>query len=85
MKQLCTLVLKKGLRDDQIREAASILNKVGIPFFTYNMMGLPGECLQGALKTLGMNIDIRTKCEWITWQHYGKLNICMYAVCSKTT
>ncbi len=63
-EKLRNLVLKKNLRDDQIREAAAVLNKVRIPFFTYNMMGLPGEHLRDAFKTLELNIQIGSKCAW---------------------
>jgi len=63
-EKLRNLLLKKSLKDDQIREAASILHKVKLPFFTYNMIGLPGERLQDALKTLELNIEIGTECAW---------------------
>jgi len=63
-ESLRNMLLKKSLSDDQIREAASFLNRVGIPFFTTNMMGLPGERLDQALKTLTLNIEIGTKCAW---------------------
>lgn len=57
-------VLQKELTDDQIREGAAVLNDVGLSFFTTNMMGLPGETLEEAIKTLQLNIDIGTKCAW---------------------
>jgi radical SAM superfamily enzyme YgiQ (UPF0313 family) len=59
---LRNLVLRKRLSDEQIRNAASILHQVGIPFFTYNMMGLPGERLNQAYKTLELNIEIKSEC-----------------------
>ncbi len=63
-EKLRNLLLKKNLRDDQIREAADVLHRVNIPFFTYNMIGLPGERLEDAFKTLELNIEIRTECAW---------------------
>lgn len=63
-EKLRNLLLKKSLTDDQIRKAASILHKVKLPFFTYNMIGLPGERLQDALKTLELNIEIGAECAW---------------------
>jgi radical SAM superfamily enzyme YgiQ (UPF0313 family) len=63
-EKLRNLILKKSLKDDQIREAASILHKVKLPFFTYNMIGLPGERLEDALKTLELNIEIGAECAW---------------------
>lgn len=63
-QELRNLLLKKSLTDDQIRNAASVLKQVDIPFFTYNMMGLPGESLEDAFKTLEMNIEIGTQCAW---------------------
>ena len=61
-----TAVLKKGITDRHIRNAASILNRVGIPFFTTNMMGLPGETLSQAMKTLELNLEIGTRCAWVS-------------------
>jgi radical SAM superfamily enzyme YgiQ (UPF0313 family) len=63
-EKLRNLLLKKSLTDDQIRRAAAVLHQVKLPFFTYNMMGLPGERLEDAFKTLGLNIEIGTQCAW---------------------
>ncbi len=65
-ERLRNLLLKKQLSDDQIRETTSILNRVGIPFFTTNMMGLPGETLEETFKTLNFNIEIGATCAWIS-------------------
>ena len=61
---LRNLLLKKSLSDKQIRNAADIMHQVGLPFFTTNMMGLPGESLEQAFKTLELNIEIGSKCAW---------------------
>jgi radical SAM superfamily enzyme YgiQ (UPF0313 family) len=63
-EKLRNLLLKKSLKDNQIREAAAILHQVNIPFFTYNMMGLPGERLEDAFKTLELNVEIGAQCAW---------------------
>jgi radical SAM superfamily enzyme YgiQ (UPF0313 family) len=58
------LVLKKNIKDSQIREASALLNKVNLPFITYNMLGLPGESLEDAMKTLELNIEIGAEYSW---------------------
>ncbi len=63
-EKLRNLLLKKNVTDKQIRNAAAIFHEVGLPFFTYNMMGLPGERLNEAFKTLELNIEIKAKCAW---------------------
>ncbi len=63
-EELRNLLLKKSLTDDQIRKAADVLKQVNISFFTYNMIGLPGERLEDAFKTLELNIEIGTQCAW---------------------
>ncbi len=63
-EKLRNLLLKKNVSDNQIRNAAAIFHEVGLPFFTYNMMGLPGEKLEEAFKTLELNIEIKSKCAW---------------------
>lgn len=63
-EDLRNLLLKKSLTDEQIRKAAAVLQQVNIPFFTYNMMGLPGESLDDAFKTLELNVEIGTQCAW---------------------
>jgi radical SAM superfamily enzyme YgiQ (UPF0313 family) len=52
-------VLKKGLSNQAIVRAASLLHKHRLPFATYNILGLPTEGLSEALETLDMNIRIR--------------------------
>lgn len=63
-QDLRNLLLKKSLTDEQIRKAAAVLKQVNLPFFTFNMMGLPGESLEQAFKTLELNIEIGTQCAW---------------------
>ena len=78
---LRNLLLKKRLSDDQIRNAASIFHQVGLPFFTYNMMGLPGERLEEAFKTLELNIEIRAQCAWTSiFQPFPSTELADYCV-----
>ncbi len=63
-EELRNLVLKKNLSNKSIKKAAEILRETGIEFFTTNMMGLPGETLEDAFKTLELNIEIGTRCAW---------------------
>lgn len=80
-EKLRNLVLKKSLTDDQIREAAAVLHKVGIPFFTYNMMGLPGESLDEAFKTLNLNIEIESECAWTSiFQPFPGTELARYCI-----
>jgi len=58
------MVLKKGVKDAQIYEAARLLKKYGIKFKTYNILGLPGETMDNMFETVGMNAKIRTDYPW---------------------
>lgn len=51
-------VLKKPTRDSDIIKAAGLLKKYKIHFYTQNMFGLPGERLEGAFETIGLNRKI---------------------------
>lgn len=70
------MVLGKSITDSQIIETASLLKKYGINFRTYNMLGLPGETLKEAFKTIDLNIKIRTDYPWCSiLQPYPKTAI----------
>ena len=70
------LVLGKSITDSQIIETASLLKKYGINFRTYNMLGLPGETLKEAFKTIDLNIKIKTDYPWCSiLQPYPKTAI----------
>jgi len=64
VERLRNQVLKKRIRDDQIRSTAAYLQEAGIPFNTTNMMGLPGESLEEALRTLELNLEIGAETAW---------------------
>ena len=55
-------VLNKPIRDEHIIKAGELLRKFDIPFQTYNMLGLPGETIEQAIKTILINRRIGTRC-----------------------
>lgn len=57
-------ILGKKLGNDEIRVAARRLHDAGIPFRTYNIVGLPGESLDDAYETLKLNIEIGADYPW---------------------
>jgi radical SAM superfamily enzyme YgiQ (UPF0313 family) len=57
-------LLKKKVEDKHIVETARLLKQYGIKFRTYNILGLPGETLEDAFKTVEMNIRIGTEFPW---------------------
>ncbi len=63
-EQLRHTVLNKSTTDEQIRECAHILRDNGIKFQTYNMLGLPGEDLDMAMKTVRINQEIKPFYAW---------------------
>jgi hypothetical protein len=52
-------VLSKDLSDDSLLQASDRLHRHGIPFSTYNMLGLPGETFEQGLRTLRLNLRLR--------------------------
>ncbi|GAB4339728.1 MAG: radical SAM protein [Candidatus Abyssubacteria bacterium] len=62
-------LLNKGITDNDIFRMVAVLRKQGIRFRTYNMVGLPGETLEQALKTLRLNAQIRTDFPWCAIFH----------------
>ena len=57
-------VLQKGVSDEQIRQTAAFFKKYRIQFGTYNMLGLPGETVEDAFKTVRLNAEIRPDFPW---------------------
>ncbi len=55
-------VLNKPVKDEHIIKAGELLKQYDIPFQTYNMIGLPDETLDQAIKTILINHRIGTKC-----------------------
>ncbi|MCX5797399.1 MAG: radical SAM protein [Elusimicrobia bacterium] len=63
-ERLRNKILNKQLSDDQIIRAAEYLHKAGVPFRSYNIMGLPGETLAEAFSTVDLNIRIKADNPW---------------------
>jgi radical SAM superfamily enzyme YgiQ (UPF0313 family) len=57
-------LLHKDLSDAQVREAAQLLHRFDLPFVTTNMIGLPGETMGQAWRTLALNIELRPTAAW---------------------
>lgn len=73
-------VLGKQLTTDEILKAASRLKSSGIPFRTYNIVGLPGETFSQAWKTLELNIRIRPDYPWCSvWAPFPGTALTEYA------
>jgi anaerobic magnesium-protoporphyrin IX monomethyl ester cyclase len=53
-------VLRKGVTEDNIRNAGQRLRHHGIKLATFNMIALPGETPDGALETAALNAEIGT-------------------------
>jgi len=74
-------LLNKGVKDEQIFETASLLHKYKIHFFTTNMLALPGETFEDALKTIRINQKIKAPDVWCSiFQPYAGLPITEYAI-----
>lgn len=57
-------VLNKRIKDSQIMEAVRLLREAGIKLLTNNMLGLPGETLEDAIKTVELNIRLKVDYPW---------------------
>lgn len=57
-------VYNKAITDDHIYRAADVLHSAGMPFLTFNMVGLPDETLDDIYTTIKMNQDIKTTYPW---------------------
>jgi radical SAM superfamily enzyme YgiQ (UPF0313 family) len=57
-------LLKKGLTDRDIFACSALLHEHRIRFRTYNILGLPGEGLDDAFKTIKLNSAIGTHYPW---------------------
>jgi len=51
-------VLKKKISNEQVVAAGTLLNRLNIPFRTYNMLAIPTETLDDALSTVAINRQI---------------------------
>lgn len=57
-------VMNKAIDEEDIRRCAGLLHERGIPFQTFNMVGLPGETLDEAFQTVRLNQEIRPFFAW---------------------
>ncbi len=57
-------ILKKGVSDEQIVEAGRLFHRQRIRIGTFNMLGIPGETLADAEKTVKLNQTIKTDYPW---------------------
>lgn len=57
-------ILKKKVTDNHIREAAALIKKYQISLSTFNILGLPGETIEDALKTYALNKEIGSDLVW---------------------
>lgn len=64
VEKLRNEVLAKGVKDEEIYEAARLFRKYKICFGTYNMVGLPGETVEDAFETVKINARIRADFPW---------------------
>ncbi len=68
-EEIRNTILKKKLSDADIKKTAALLKKYGIKFRTYNMLGLPGETLKDAFRTVSLNAEIKTDYPWCAIFH----------------
>ncbi|MBE7414455.1 MAG: radical SAM protein [Deltaproteobacteria bacterium] len=57
-------LLKKKVTDEEVINTGRLLKKYGIRFRTYNILGLPGETLEDAFRTVSINAEIETDYPW---------------------
>jgi anaerobic magnesium-protoporphyrin IX monomethyl ester cyclase len=62
--ELRRTILKKNISDGQIRHAAELFKKYDIKMKTFNIMGLPDETIEKAIKTVRINADIKVEYPW---------------------
>jgi hypothetical protein len=64
-------ILRKNVSDEQITEAVARLKERGVMAQTYNMVGIPGEGFEAALKTMLFNRRLKTDFTWVSFfRHY---------------
>lgn len=63
-EEMRQMVLRKALSNADIYRTAQWLRQYGIKFFTYNMVGIPGERIEDIYATMDMNIKIGTSYPW---------------------
>ncbi|RJP80616.1 MAG: radical SAM protein [Candidatus Zixiibacteriota bacterium] len=62
--ELRRTILNKNISDQQIRDAAAWFRRYGIRMKTFNIMGLPDETVEKAVKTIRLNAEIKVDYPW---------------------
>jgi radical SAM superfamily enzyme YgiQ (UPF0313 family) len=74
-------VLKRNMSKEAILKASKILYDKKVPFFTYNMIGAPGETFDMALETWELNVRCRPSGTWAYLVYpYPRTELHNYAV-----
>lgn len=74
-------LLKKNITDENLKNASRLLHKNKLNFRTTNMLGLPGETLRDAFKTLEVNIALKPTYSWCSiFQPFPKLELTNIAI-----
>ncbi len=69
-------ILKKKISDEQLTRAARLFRKHRLNFRTTNMLGLPGETLSDAYKTLEVNMRLKPTFSWCSiFQPFPRLEL----------
>jgi hypothetical protein len=73
-------VLKRNMSDEQIVAAGRYLRENGVRVYTQNILGLPGETFDQALKTLALNQRCRPAFAWASlFMPYPATDLARYA------
>jgi radical SAM superfamily enzyme YgiQ (UPF0313 family) len=62
--QLRKQILNKNITNEQIYKSAELFRKYGIKMKTFNIVGLPDETVEKALKTVRINAEIKVDYPW---------------------
>ena len=74
-------LLNRKMTNEQIIKAAGYIHDAGLRLFTFNMLGLPGETLQQALKTLEINQKCKVDYPAVyLFQPFPRTKLAEYAV-----
>ena len=69
-EELRNKILKKGISDKEIFQAAQLLKRYGLKFLTSNIIGLPGESSADAWETIALNQRLGTNLPWFSMMQY---------------
>ncbi len=69
-------ILKKKITDEQLLSAAELFHRYNLNFCTTNILGLPGETLETALKTISFNLKLKPAFTWCSvFQPYPRTEL----------